>query len=213
MTEIKNIFGTFLICLGVLALGLCAMLIWFNSMEDSDAERFASQKLADIQNAIEQRRENGSEEGDGNYSSPVFTSEEDLNDYKMEAVFIDGYSYIGYLAVPSVELELPVMEGWTEELIKLAPCRYYGALETHDLVIAGHNYKNGFRKLHSISKDDIVYFMDMNGNMHTYVVEEIEILEAEDVEPMVSNGWDLSLYTCTFNGKQRLTVRCRLSQS
>lgn len=188
-------------------------MIWYNAQEDDDAEEFASQKLPDIQSVIVQRREKALAEEDDVYNSPVFTSEEDLNDYKMEAVFIDGYAYIGYLTVPSVELELPIMDRWTEELIKLAPCRYYGSLETHDLVIAGHNYKKGFRKLHSISKGDAVYFMDMNGIVHTYVVEEIEVLNADDVQPMVSSGWDLSLYTCTYNGKQRLTVRCNLYQS
>ena len=29
-----------------------------------------------------------------------------------------------------------------------------------------------------------------------------------DVDGMLSGGWDLSLYTCTYGGRARLTVRC-----
>lgn len=41
------------------------------------------------------------------------------------------------------------------------------------------------------------------------MVEEIEILNADDIKRMIESDWELSLYTCTYNGKQRVTIRCR----
>ena len=49
----------------------------------------------------------------------------------------------------------------------------------------------------------------MNGRVTRYIVEVIEVLDGTAVEEMITGDWDLSLYTCTYGGKSRLTVRCR----
>ena len=56
-------------------------------------------------------------------------------------------------------------------------------------------------------KDD-VYIIDINGKRHSYSVEEIEVLDDTDVQKMIQSDWDLTLYTCTYGGQQRLTLRC-----
>ena len=76
-------------------------------------------------------------------------------------------------------------------------------------MIAGHNYKSGFGKLKKLSPGDKVFFTDMNGRVTRYIVEVIEVLDGTAVEEMITGDWDLSLYTCTYGGKSRLTVRCR----
>ena len=43
-------------------------------------------------------------------------------------------------------------------------------------------------------------------------IEALLVLEPTDIEEMLSEEWDLSLFTCTFGGATRITVRCeRLS--
>lgn len=208
MAKIINKLGTYLIICGILAVGMSLFLMLRNDNESLDADDFVFQQLPQIQNVIAERAEEQKPE-DG-YITPVFDNPDNLyvHNYKMEAVTVNGYTYIGYITIPAVNLELPVMDRWNEELLRLAPCRYYGSFETNDLVIAGHNYKSSFGKLKLLHKDDEVYFTDMNGIVHTYVVAETEILNATDVKPMIESDWDLSLYTCTYNGKQRFTVRC-----
>ena len=43
--------------------------------------------------------------------------------------------------------------------------------------------------------------------MHGYKVADVEILDPDEVAEMVASGWPLSLYTCTYDGSRRLTVR------
>ena len=37
---------------------------------------------------------------------------------------------------------------------------------------------------------------------------ELELLWPEQTEEMLSGEWDLTLFTCTLGGRQRVTVRC-----
>ena len=38
--------------------------------------------------------------------------------------------------------------------------------------------------------------------------EDTEVIDGTDIDGMISGGWDLSLYTCTYGGEARFTVRC-----
>ena len=51
----------------------------------------------------------------------------------------------------------------------------------------------------------------MNGIVTHYTVEEVEILDGTDISGMLSGSWALSLYTCTYGGSARLTVRCSIA--
>ena len=131
----------------------------------------------------------------------------------MRTVNIDGYDYIGYLSFPTLDTELPVMSGWSKVGLKIAPGRYYGSVYTGDLVIAGHNYRTGFGKLKLLRQGDPVLLTDMNQITRSYQVEDVEILDPSDVEGMIQSPWQLSLYTCTYNGQLRLAIRCREIES
>ena len=51
-------------------------------------------------------------------------------------------------------------------------------------------------------------FTDASGNRVEYKVAAVEALPAQSVEEMTSAEWQLSLFTCTLDGKNRVTVRC-----
>ena len=53
-----------------------------------------------------------------------------------------------------------------------------------------------------------VSFTDAVGNVFLYTVAELETLGKTDVEEMQAGDWDLTLFTCTYGGKNRVTVRC-----
>lgn len=132
----------------------------------------------------------------------------DPYDPNMKEVIIDGYAYIGYLRIPALDLELPVMSSWDYTRLKIAPCRYYGSVKTDDLVIAAHNYDRHFGKIAQLQNGYAVYFTDMDGITYQYAVADYEILEASDIEDMISGAYDLTLFTCTYGGKNRVTLRC-----
>lgn len=128
--------------------------------------------------------------------------------HEMPSMEIEGYLYIGKLSVPSLALELPVMETWDYERMKIAPCRYAGTAYLNNLVICAHNYASHFGRLKNLLPGDRVTFTDMDGNMFFYEVAEVQTLASTSVEEMKSGGWDLTLFTCTFDGQARVTVRC-----
>jgi sortase A len=55
----------------------------------------------------------------------------------------------------------------------------------------------------------LVVFTDVTGIAHCYEVVLLETLAPTATEEMITSGFDLSLYTCTPGGNNRVTVRCR----
>ena len=121
---------------------------------------------------------------------------------------LDGTYYMGVLTIPALEKILPVQSDWSEAKLKKSPCRYSGGLEEGELVIAGHNYKKHFSGLATLKHGDSIVFTDLEGNQMFYEVREIYTVAATDIEGMIDSGYDLSLFTCNYGGKARVTVRC-----
>ena len=128
--------------------------------------------------------------------------------FEMPTVEIDGYDYIGYLDIPSMELSLPVMSEWSYPQLKIAPCRYAGSVYLDDMILAAHNYDRHFGRLKNLEGGELVRFTDVDGNVFDFSVTELELLWPEQTEEMLSGEWDLTLFTCTLGGRQRVTVRC-----
>ena len=168
----KNKFGMICMIAGAVLVVAAWFLFFVNQRTAKQAEDFAEQNLPriteyiDDQSAVEQ--------------SP------DPYDLTMPVVEIDGYGYIGYLTIPELGLELPVMSEWDYSRLKLSPCRYTGSVKTEDFVIAAHNYSRHFGKISQLSKGSAVYFTDMDGVCYTYTVAGVEILESTAVEEMTS---------------------------
>lgn len=129
-------------------------------------------------------------------------------DTEMTEVEINGHNYIGYISVPDLKLELPVMSQWNYQKLKIAPCRQFGSSKTDNLVIAAHNFKRHFGKLNKLKIGASVIFTDMDGAVDTYKVVDIETLKPTSVNEVQNSGYDLVLYTCTKGGKTRVTVFC-----
>lgn len=124
-------------------------------------------------------------------------------------MLIDGYEYIGVLSIAALDRELPVMAEWDYERLKMAPCRHFGSYETDDLVIAAHNYKSHFGYLSKLSVGDEILFTDMDGVEIRYgVVLEPKRINDTEVDMVQNSGYDLVLYTCTFDGNARVAVFC-----
>ena len=202
MKSKRKAIGNTVIILGIVLLLCAGGLFVYNMNASNEQARVAGDLVARVRNEIEASSETTYVEDE----EPIM--QEVSEQPAFAPVEIDGLSYDGYLTIPSLELEMAVFDTWNDDLLRKSLCRYYGSPVTDDFVIAGHNYASGFGKLKDISVGDEVYFTDMNGNVIRYKVELIEIIGGTDVGHMIESDWDLSLYTCTYGGSDRLTVRC-----
>lgn len=212
----RNKIGTAAMALGA-ALVLAALALFFwNRQEDRAAGEAAEGVLAQVVEQIEmsedaagaqdknQGRTREQQQEEPEYPGPYGTA--------MAEAEIGGDTYVGYLSVPALGLALPVMSGWSYEGLKVAPCRYAGSARTGDLVICAHNYIKHFGLLQNLSCGEAVYFTDMDGKVWQYEVAEVDILAPTDVEGMLSGEYGLTLFTCTYGGQSRVTVRCERVQ-
>ncbi len=127
---------------------------------------------------------------------------------EMPTVFVDGFPYVGVLEIPALSLKLPIHAQCSERLLRSAPCRYTGSAYLGNMVIAGHNYSSHFGALSRLQPGDAVCFTDAEGNCFQYAVAELETLAPSKVEAMTQSEYALTLFTCTYGGASRITVRC-----
>ena len=199
--------GTICIVLGVACLLAAIGFVIHNQWEAENAADISQSLLQDVQLAIDENRTNDQPQ------KP--TQNDDLPENvntptEMATIKVDGYDCIGVLSIPVLELELPILTDWSYAKLKKAPCHYYGSYYETDFVIAAHNYKAHFGRLSELRSGDIVIFTDVQGVEHYYEVVLLETLSPTATEAMITSGFDLSLYTCTPGGGNRVTIRCRI---
>lgn len=129
-------------------------------------------------------------------------------DLTMTEKEINGLGYIGYLSLPRIGRDLPILGDWDYELLKKAPCRFTGTLKGNDLVLMAHNYKSHFGRLSEMVPGDQVFFTDMDGIVTVYEVVAKDVLDPSAVEELTAGHYDLALFTCTYGGQSRVTVYC-----
>ncbi len=186
----------------LVVIGLCLILFAIGLLLYNNYENKRAQEQSDsIINSIVKIANDSKEK-----------NERDPFDEEMKVVDIDGYGYVGYLSMPELGLELPVMSEWDYARLRVAPCRYYGSTKTDNLVICAHNYRSHFGYIGRLSVDSAIAFTDMEGTKLTYTVTSVEILQPTDTELVKDTGDDLILYTCTYGGRTRVVVRCEKVQ-
>lgn len=217
--------GIVFISMGVVLILSALLIFLYNSYEDYNAGRQSENLLEQLQAAIPKDEQSivtagtpvtkhDSEEGETSKqevtgeipeSQPADVQEETT---ELTVVELGDYGYVGYVSIPAIEIELPVMSEWDYKRLKKAPCRQFGSSKTDDLVIAAHNYKNHFGYLSELEIDDTVTFTDMDGQVNLYSVAEVRTIDPTDVEVVQDSGYDLVLYTCTPGGANRVAVFC-----
>ena len=199
-------FGVCCIILGICCLIAAVGFIAYNRWEEEKAQSASRDLLQNVQESIPDhtREESAAEDGgpDESADTPVEIPQE------MPTTKVDGYDCIGVLSIPVLELELPVLTDWSYAKLKVAPCHYYGSCYEKDCVIAAHNYRSHFGRLSELRPKDLILFTDVSGTVYGYEVVLLETLPGNAREEMITSGFDLSLYTCTVGGSNRVTVRC-----
>lgn len=182
--------GVVCIFLGVVCILSSVGFLVYNRWESENAAKVTASLLEDLQGVLEENAE----------PNALQTA--------MPTVQVDGYECIGVLSIPVLDLELPVLTDWNSAKLKKAPCHYYGSYREKNFVIAAHNYKAHFGRLSKLKTGDAVLFTDVKGAVHRYEVVLLETLPQTATKEMITSGFDLTLYTCTLGGSNRVTVRC-----
>ncbi len=120
--------------------------------------------------------------------------------------------YFATIKIPKINLEYSVFNECNDELLKILPCRFYGAElgEKGNICIAGHNYEDErfFGQLSQLKKGDRIYLEEREGTTYQYVVYEKYKVKPDDftcLEPM--RKYDLTLVTCDNLNQKRWIIR------
>ncbi len=130
-------------------------------------------------------------------------------DSDTDEIETDGNNYIGILDIERFHLSLPIKATCSDSDLKTTPGKYYGSATAGDLVIAGHNYNSHFGYIGNLEIGDEVTFTDAGGRRFNYVVSMKEIIDGNDSERMLAGEWDMTLFTCTLEGSDRIAIRCK----
>ncbi len=195
--------GKVLKIMGAILIVGAAALAYKNIEDEKNAAAAASQLGVMVQQNIEEAKSIYADASLEVVPDYVLNPEMD-----MPVVSIGAQNVIGELSIPAIDLVLPIQSDWDVTAAKRAPCRYKGSCYTNDMIIAGHNYRTHFKALTQLKEGDEVVFVDMDGNEFRYKVAQMETIDGYDIQTMESGDWDLTLFTCTYGGKLRYTVRC-----
>ena len=186
MSKIGKVF----IIIGILLIG-ASLALFIKNYRDNKIAEDSSKKILSIMEKNKEEKETIK-----------------LTSSKTNESYINGDLYMGILYIPALNMELPIMSNYSYENLQKAPCIYYGSIKTNDLIICAHSYKAHFKYLNKLNTKDYIIIKDTEEKEHHYQVVSIEILDDTDVIEMIENEYDLTLYTCTSDGKKRITIRC-----
>lgn len=204
----KNWIGKIFTITGLLLFAAALALSVYNLWDGYRAEQSREKLLEEYRDKNQNISDEGeqAEESDGQIPDYQLNPEMEMPEVRLEE--LDGAACIGVLEIPEIDLKLPVLSEWSYPLLKKAPCRYSGSAYLDNLVIAAHNYRTHFGKLKELEVGTEVIFTDAAENRFEYKVAAVEALTPQSVKDMTSGEWALSLFTCTLDGKNRVTVRC-----
>lgn len=206
--EMRKKLGIIFMIIGLAAVLASVGLLIYNRGEDRRAKENAETVMPQIHYIISQ----GSPEATLSPEESPAAVQQPQTVPEMSEVIIGGHAYIGYLYLPTLDRELPVMSEMSYAKLNLAPCRQQGTVMGGDLVISAHNYDYHFGSLDKLKAGDSLSFTDMDGIRYNYTVEELLTVKPTEVDAVMESGYDMVLYTCTYGGGSRIAVFCQLGQ-
>ena len=210
----KNRIGNILKGAGLILVTAAVLLLVYNLWDGHRARESEEAILAEYLQENKKASESpdaSDKEDKQNIPDYLLNPDMDMPEYTLKS--LGDVACIGILEIPALNLELPVISSWSYSSLRLAPCRYSGSAYKGDLVIAAHNYQSDFGGLRTLPEGSEVFFTDAVGNRFSYYVAVTEALTPWSVDDMTSGEWPLTLFTCTLDSQNRVTVRCEYSEA
>lgn len=204
----SKIFGICFSVVGVLMLVFSVGLAVYNSRTENIAEEFVEAAVGSLDPILTKRKDDIKIRlADGLGYVPDYILAPDM---EMPIEEIDGNKYIGTIDVPELGLHLPVLSELTDASLKISPSRMQGTVYKKDIIIGAHNYRYHFGSLKNLAVGDELIFTDVDGNEFHYDVSYTEMLYPNQMTELEAGDWDLTLFTCTIGGAQRVVARFEL---
>lgn len=210
----KNRIGNILKGAGLILVTAAVLLLVYNLWDGHRARESEEAILAEYLQENKKASESpdaSDKEDEQNIPDYLLNPDMDMPEYTLKS--LGDVACIGILEIPALDLELPVISSWSYSSLRQAPCRYSGSAYKGDLVIAAHNYQFHFGGLRTLPEGSEVFFTDAVGNRFSYYVAVTEALTPWSVDDMTSGEWPLTLFTCTLDSQNRVTVRCEYSEA
>lgn len=120
--------------------------------------------------------------------------------------------YFGKIIIDKINLEYTVFNEFSEELLKIAPCKFYGkTINTKgNIAIAGHNYNDErfFGRLSELDIKDTITIETLDNKTYNYIIYDIFETDENDTSVLKNNKYyELTLITCNNMNKKRLIVK------
>lgn len=155
-----------------------------------------------------------------NDATKNFESKIDLNNPKEDDFSnVKNGDEIAIINIPSIKLNTVVVESIEKKYLNHYVCRFENSAmpgENGNFSLAGHSsyiYNEVFNDLHKINLDDEIIIKTLN-NEYTYIVKDIIEVKPEDtfVLDQDNEKKEMTIVTCTDNGKNRLIVKAEINQ-
>lgn len=125
------------------------------------------------------------------------------------------YSILGVINIPKINSKYPIIAETSDVLLKVSVCKFWGSNpnEVGNLCLVGHNYRDSrfFGKVPTLVVGDVVEITDLEGKTLKYSVYDIFTVYPTDTKctsQLTQGKKEVTLITCTDNGKQRVVVKC-----
>lgn len=131
------------------------------------------------------------------------------------------YTTVAEINIPKINVNYSILSASTDELLKINPCRFWGADQDRgvydankvgNFCIVGHNYRNSrfFSKVPNLENGDIIELTDHTGKTVKYMVYSKYVVNPDDdsCTSQKTNGKrEVTLITCTNDNKQRHIIK------
>lgn len=184
----------FFICLFA-CIGVSAYYLFY--LYNNDKKEKLSEKLVDNFNITNLYNDN-------NYTATKTLYETNNNSFYV----------IGLIEIPSININYPILSTINDDLLKIAPCRFYGPMpnEIGNMCIAAHNYNSYkfFSKIKNLKNGDIINIYDLSGRKISYAVYNSFEIDSNDLSctnQQTNEKKELTLLTCNNIKNRRRVVK------
>ena len=136
------------------------------------------------------------------------------SEYNNNNSLLNDSDILGTITIPKLNISYTFFNGLTDELLKIAPCRYYGDMpdKKGNLCIAGHNYNDNrfFSKINTLENNDKIIIYDNLENKFIYSVFDKYEVKDNDFSPIYEydkNINQITLITCNNFNNNRIIVK------
>lgn len=194
-----------LITLGCCCIIAAAALSTYNYFDDQRAAQAAEELTSTLSLILEQSKPEQTPPPIDEQLTQIDMSEN--AEIAPDSIAVDTYEVCGILNIPGIRIKLAIIQDWSYPNLNISACRYTGAPDGQ-MIIMAHNYRNHFGKLGELMPGDSISYTDIYGNECNYTVTGTEIWATNQLREIISGDWDLTLFTCTYGGANRVVVRC-----